>query len=163
MSIKVIVYSDGGVSGNQNVENFGGWGAVLIGMGAFDGKEINRKELYGSAINTTNNIMELTGAIRALQNIKRKDFPVEVHVDSNYVLQGITEWIHGWKKNGWKNSKKKPVENKELWVQLDEERNKFSDIKFIKVQAHVGIELNELADTLANKGIMEAKGEVILK
>ena len=90
MSIKVIAYTDGGCSGNQNAENFGGWGAVLVGVGAFDGKEKQRVELYGSAINTTNNIMELTGAIRALQNIKRKDLPVEVHVDSNYVLQGIT-------------------------------------------------------------------------
>ena len=157
MSIKVQVWCDGGCSGNQNAENFGGWGAVLIGVGAFDEKERQRVELYGSAVNTTNNIMELTATIKALQNIKRKDFPVEVHVDSNYVLKGITEWIHGWKAKGWKKSNKKPVENKELWIQLDEERNKFSDIKFIKVQAHVGIELNELADTLANKGINEAK------
>ena len=157
MSMKVIAFTDGGCSGNQNAENFGGWGAVLIGVGAFDGKEVTRKELYGSAINTTNNIMELTATIKALQNIKRKDIPVEVNVDSNYVLKGITEWIHNWKAKGWRKSDKKPVENKELWIQLDEERNKFSDIKFIKVKAHIGILNNELADTLANRGIMEAR------
>ena len=158
MSVRVIVYSDGACSGNQNTENYGGWGAVIIGVGAFDGKEIIRKEIYGSAKNTTNNIMELTGAIKALQSIKRKDFPVEVYVDSNYVLQGITQWINGWKSRGWRKADKKPVENKELWIKLDEERNKFSNISFVKVKGHSGVELNELADQLANKGISEAKG-----
>lgn len=158
---KMIVYTDGACSGNQNAENYGGWGAVLVCQETWTNKEVAQKELYGSAINTTNNIMELTGTIKALQNIKRKDFPVEVNVDSNYVLKGITEWIHGWKKNGWKNSKKKPVENKELWVQLDEEVAKFEQIKFIKVKAHANIILNELADELANKGIIQAKeGEI---
>ena len=157
MSFKVVAFTDGGVSGNQNAINYGGWGAVILGVGVFDGKEITRKELYGSAKNTTNNIMELTGAIEALKAIKRKDLPVEINVDSNYVLKGITEWIHGWKARGWRKSDKKPVENKELWIQLDEERNKFSNISFHKVKAHVGILNNELADTLANKGIMEAK------
>ena len=157
-SYKVIAYTDGGVSGNQNTENYGGWGAVVLGVESFGEKEITRKELFGSAVNTTNNIMELTGAINALQAIKKKDIPVEVYVDSNYVLKGITEWIHGWKARGWRKADKKPVENIQLWMALEDEVSKFKSINFFKVKAHVGVELNELADQLANKGILQAKG-----
>lgn len=159
MTNKVIVYTDGGCSGNQNAENFGGWGAVLICQD-LSGSELLRKEMFGGEKNTTNNIMELTATIKALHNIKKKNMSVEVYVDSNYVLNGITEWIHGWKANGWRNSKKKPVENKELWLELDHEVSQFDFIKFYKVKAHVGIELNELADKLANKGILQAKGAI---
>lgn len=156
----MIIFCDGGCSGNQNSENFGGWGAVLVCQESFSGKEVVRKEIYGGETNTTNNQMELTATIKALRCLIDKKMPIEVYVDSNYVLQGITEWIHGWKARGWRKADKKPVENKELWIQLDEERNKFSDIMFVKVKGHSGVELNELADQLANKGINEAKSYV---
>ncbi|MGE7840661.1 ribonuclease HI [Lysinibacillus sp. NPDC093712] len=143
---KIIIYTDGACSGNQNETNFGGWGVVLR-----QGK--NTKELFGGVVNTTNNKMELQGAIEGLKALNQKDIPVELYSDSNYVIQGISSWIHGWKKNGWKNASKKPVENKELWIELDKLRNTFNDIQFIKVKGHNGVELNELADDLANKGV----------
>lgn len=143
---KIIIYTDGACSGNQSETNFGGWGVVLR-----QGK--NTKELFGGAVNTTNNKMELQGAIEGLKALNQTDIPVELYSDSNYVIQGISSWIHGWKKNGWKNASKKPVENKELWIELDNLRNIFKDIQFIKVKGHNGVELNELADDLANKGV----------
>lgn len=159
MRDKVIIYCDGGCRNNQSKENTGGWGAVLIAQSP-SGEELLRKEIYGSQANTTNNIMELTGAIKALKNVN-KDFPIEVYVDSNYVYQGITQWIDGWKARGWKKSNKKPVENIEYWKALDEQVQRFTKINFFKTQAHVGIELNELADQLANKGMDELeKGNV---
>lgn len=156
MNQKVIIYADGGCSGNQFAENFGGWGAVLIGQYS-SGEEILRKEIFGSATNTTNNIMELTAPTEALKKLKRTDMPIEIYLDSNYVYQGMTEWIKGWKARGWRKSNKKPVENVELWKALDEQVQRFDKVMFFKVQAHIGITLNELADTLANRGIEEAK------
>lgn len=155
--MKAIIYTDGGCSGNQNATNYGGWGAVLT-----TSNSDSRKEIYGGVCNTSNNKMELTAPIEALKRLKRTNIPVEVYSDSNYVVQGMNEWIEGWKARGWKKSNKKPVENQELWQELDELSSKFEDIKFIKVKAHVGVELNELADRLANKGIKEAIGEVVL-
>lgn len=143
---KIIIYTDGACSGNQNEINFGGWGVVLR-------QGENTKELFGGAVNTTNNKMELQGAIEGLKALNQTDIPIELYSDSNYVIQGISSWIHGWKKNGWKNASKKPVENKELWIELDKLRNTFKDIQFIKVKGHNGVELNELADELANKGV----------
>lgn len=147
---KIIIYTDGACSGNQNETNFGGWGVVLR-------QGNNTKELFGGVVNTTNNKMELQGAIQGLKALNKTNIPVELYSDSNYVIQGITSWIHGWKKNGWKNASKKPVENKELWIELDELRSKFKDIQFIKVKGHNGVELNELADDLANKGVNLAR------
>lgn len=147
---KIIIYCDGACSGNQFEENVGGWGVVL----KYKDKQ---KELYGEARNTTNNIMELTAAIKALESIKTTDIPIEIYMDSAYVVNGMNEWIYGWIKKGWKKSNKKPVENKELWMKLNELRNKQSSVKFIKVQGHSGIELNELADMLANKGMDELR------
>ncbi len=152
MNNKVIIFADGGCRNNQSKENIGGWGAVLIAQSP-SGEELLRKEIYGGQANTTNNIMELTATIRALKCFKREDMPIEVFVDSNYVYQGITQWIDGWKARGWRKSNKKPVENIEHWKALDEQVQRFDKISFFKTQAHVGIELNELADNLANKGM----------
>jgi ribonuclease HI len=145
---KIIIYCDGGCRGNQNVENVGGWGAVL------KYKE-KVKELFGGEKNTTNNVMELTAAIKALEAIKTTHIPIQMYIDSAYVINGMNEWIHGWIKKGWKKSNKKPVENKELWIMLNELRNKQSSVEFIKVKGHDGVELNELADQLANKAMDE--------
>lgn len=146
----IIVYCDGACSGNQFDENVGGWGAVL----QYKGKV---KEICGGEVNTTNNIMELTAAIKSLESVKSTDIPIEMYIDSAYVINGMNEWIHGWIKKNWKKSNKKPVENKELWVNLNELRNKQSSVKFIKVKGHDGVELNELADQLANKGMDEIR------
>lgn len=143
---KVIIYTDGACSGNQNENNLGGWGVVLK-----HGDKM--QELFGGSVNTTNNKMELQGAIEGLKALNNTNVSVEMYLDSNYVLQGITSWINNWKKNGWKTASKKPVENKELWIELDELKGEFADIKFVKVKGHNGVELNELADKLANKGI----------
>ena len=147
MTNKIIIYADGACSGNQFEENIGGWGAVI----RYDnGSQV---ELYGGDTNTTNNIQELTAAIKALEYVEDKDVPVEVYLDSAYVLNGITSWINGWIKKGWRTASKKPVANKELWIRLNELKNSFDDIQFIKVKGHSGVELNELADELANRGM----------
>jgi ribonuclease HI len=145
---KVIIFCDGGCRGNQNVENVGGWGAVL----QYKDKV---KEIYGGELNTTNNIMELTAAIKSLESLKTFHIPVEMNIDSAYVVNGMNEWIKGWIAKGWRKSNKKPVENKELWIKLKELADKQSNIKFIKVAGHSGVELNELADQLANKAMDE--------
>jgi len=144
---KVIVYCDGGCRGNQHDENIGGWGVVL----SFGGKT---KEVYGGEKNTTNNRMELTAAIKGLETIKTTQHPIEMYIDSAYVVNGMNSWIAGWKKKGWKKADKKPVENKELWKRLDELASGFN-VSFIKVKGHDGVELNELADQLANKAMDE--------
>lgn len=144
---KIIIYTDGACSGNQNSENIGGYGAVLIYKG-------HRKEIYDGVQNTTNNKMEMKACIEALKTLKKKDIPVEVYTDSAYVCNCINQkWYVKWRANGWKNSKKEPVENKELWVELLDLVEGLNDIKFIKVKGHSGVELNELADQLANKGM----------
>ncbi|MGG3987426.1 ribonuclease HI [Bacillus smithii] len=147
---KIIIYCDGACSGNQFNENVGGWGAVLK-------YKDKRKEIYGGEKNTTNNVMELTAAIKALAVLKTTNIPVEVYADSSYLVNGMNEWVHNWVKKGWKTTKKKPVENKELWIKLKELVDKQNDIKFIKVKGHNGIELNEKADELANKGMEELR------
>lgn len=143
--MKIIkLYADGGCRGNQNDTNIGAWGAYLE-YGEYT------KELTGGAINTTNNIMELTGCIEGLKAIKNKSIPVKVYLDSAYVLNGITSWIDGWKKKGWVNSAKKPVANKELWMELDKVRNEFKNIEFIKVKGHSDNAGNIKADLLCNQ------------
>lgn len=148
MTKEIIIYTDGGCRGNGKENNVGGWGAVLSYSGIV-------KELYGGEHDTTNNMMELTSIIRALQSLKRKDLPVRVHMDSAYVVNGINDWVTGWKKRGWKKADKKPILNLELWKELDGLVSSFEDIQILKVKAHVGIELNEVADGLANKGMDE--------
>jgi ribonuclease HI len=142
---KVIVHTDGACSGNPGP---GGWGAILEYNGT-------RKELSGGDANTTNNRMELMGAISALEALKRPT-AVEMHVDSNYVKDGITKWIHGWKKNGWKTADKKPVKNAELWQRLDQALGTHQ-ISWHWVKGHAGHDDNERADELAREGMAPFK------
>tara|TARA_B100000927_G_scaffold276904_1_gene258087 strand:- start:284 stop:715 length:432 start_codon:yes stop_codon:yes gene_type:complete len=139
----VIIYTDGACRGNPGP---GGWG-VLLKYGTIS------KELYGGDASTTNNKMELTAAIKALKEIKEAS-EITLYTDSKYVLQGIEEWIHNWKKRQWKGANKKPVKNIELWKELDELRDKHN-IKWKWVKGHSGDPGNEIADMLANKGIDE--------
>lgn len=137
----VIIYTDGACSGNPGP---GGWGAILMSGG-------HRKELSGGEAQTTNNRMELMAAIMALEALKRQS-NIELHTDSNYVKNGITQWIHGWKRNGWRTADKKPVKNAELWQRLDELRQSHNvDWRWIK--GHAGHVENERADELARQGM----------
>ncbi|WP_115332522.1 ribonuclease HI [Legionella busanensis] len=140
----VEIFTDGACKGNPGP---GGWGALL----RFNGQE---KKIYGGETLTTNNRMELTAAIKALQALKRP-CTVELYTDSQYLRQGMTTWLMGWKKNGWRNSKKEPVKNADLWQQLDELANQHK-INWHWVRGHNGHYENELADALANQGILEA-------
>lgn len=137
----IEIYTDGACSGNPGK---GGWGAVLL-------YREHKKEISGSAPDTTNNQMELKAVIEGLKAIK-KAVPIVIHTDSKYVMDGITQWIEGWKKNGWKTSQKKPVKNIELWQELDELVAKH-DIKWKWVRGHNGDKYNELADSLATGAI----------
>ena len=136
----VIIHTDGACSGNPGP---GGWGAVLQ-----YGDTV--KELKGGAPLTTNNQMELTAAIEALTALKRP-CEIELHTDSNYVKDGLTKWIHGWKKNGWRTADKKPVKNADLWQRLEEVATPYQ-IDWVWVKGHAGHEGNERADELANLG-----------
>jgi len=138
---KIIAYTDGACSGNPGP---GGWG-VWLKYGEHE------KELCGGEKNTTNQRMELQAAIEALQALK-KPSQITVVSDSKYVLNGITSWIHGWKKKGWKNSKKEAVANRELWEALDV-LNQKHDVDWQWVKGHSGDEGNERADQLARQGI----------
>ncbi|MBR51560.1 MAG: ribonuclease HI [Gammaproteobacteria bacterium] len=137
----VNIYTDGACRGNPGQ---GGWG-VLIEYGDIS------KEYFGGEKNTTNNKMELKAAIEALKVLK-EPCKVNLTTDSKYVMNGITSWIEGWKKNNWKNAAKKPVKNKDLWVELDMLTNKHF-ISWNWVKGHAGHPGNEIADELANKGI----------
>lgn len=141
----IIIYCDGACSGNQSTENAGGWGAVL--------KYKDRvKELHGGERNTSNQRMELTACIKALEAIKRRDKPVAVYSDSAYLINCMQQkWYVRWRKNGWKNAKKQPVENRDLWERLLELLDGLN-VKFHKVEGHAGVELNERADELARLG-----------
>lgn len=141
MSDCIEIFTDGACKGNPGV---GGWGALLQ-SGALV------KELYGGEILTTNNRMELIAVIRALESLKRS-CTVRLHTDSKYVQQGITEWIHGWKKRGWKTADKKPVKNEDLWRQLDLLASQH-DVEWLWVKGHAGHHGNERADALANRGV----------
>jgi ribonuclease HI len=142
----VIIYTDGACSGNPGP---GGWGAILI-YGE------HRKELSGGEALTTNNRMELLGAISALEALKGKRH-VELYTDSAYVKNGITGWIHGWKKNGWKTADKKPVKNVELWQRLDALAAEHH-VDWHWVKGHAGHPENERADELAREGMAPFKG-----
>ena len=145
MTKRVSIWTDGACSGNPGP---GGWGAILDYNGT-------RKELFGGEANTTNNRMELKAAIEALNALTRP-CAVAMHVDSQYVKDGITKWIHGWKKNGWKTADKKPVKNVELWQALDE-AIKRHQISWHWVKGHDGNPDNERADELARQGIAEVR------
>ena len=143
MTRAVEIYTDGACRGNPGP---GGWGAVLIAGP-------HRKTLRGGEPETTNNRMELTAAIEALNALKggRK---VVLHTDSKYVMHGITEWMANWKRRGWKTAAKKPVKNQDLWMALDEAITRH-DIEWRWVKGHNGTPGNEQADALANRGIDE--------
>ena len=141
----LVIYTDGACSGNPGP---GGWGALM----KFGPKE---KEIFGGELDTTNNRMELMAAIKALQAVKKDyDGTITLWTDSTYVLKGITEWIHGWKKRGWKKSDKKPVLNADLWKELDT-ANAAHTVEWKWVKGHAGVDGNERADALARRGITE--------
>jgi len=139
----VDIFTDGACSGNPGP---GGWGVIL----RWDGHE---KELHGGERDTTNNRMELMAAIRALESLKRT-VRVRLHTDSQYVKKGITEWIHDWKRRGWRTADKKQVKNMDLWQRLDAALAQH-EIQWIWVRGHAGHAENERADELARRGIAE--------
>ena len=139
MSIKV--YTDGACRSNPGP---GGWGVYII-----NGNQT--EELFGGDGSTTNNKMEMQAAISALVHLKDSESSIELYTDSNYLRQGITEWIYKWKKNDWLTSSKKPVANRELWIELDK-LNSGMNVNWYWVKGHAGDPKNEKADELANKG-----------
>ncbi|MCF7202351.1 ribonuclease HI [Pseudomonas oligotrophica] len=141
----VEIYTDGACKGNPGP---GGWGALLIYKGA-------KRELWGGEAQTTNNRMELMAAIRALAELKRP-CKVRLFTDSQYVMQGITDWLPNWKKRGWKTASKQPVKNADLWQQLDEQAARH-EVSWNWVRGHAGHPGNEQADLLANRGVVQAK------
>jgi ribonuclease HI len=141
----ITIYADGGCRGNPGP---GGWGVL---MQAGD----REKELWGSEALTTNNRMELMAAIRALEALTRAA-SVDLHTDSQYVQKGISEWIHNWKRNGWRTADKKPVKNADLWQRLDE-LSRLHQIRWHWVRGHAGHVGNERADALANRAMDELR------
>ena len=141
---KIIIYTDGGCRGNPGV---GGWGVWLR-------YKDHDKKLKGAEHNTTNNKMELTASIKALETLKSNDISVDLYTDSKYVIQGINEWIDNWKVKNWKNANKKTVKNIELWKRLDELNQKFS-INWHWVKGHSDDPGNDMADSLANEAMDE--------
>ncbi len=141
MRPKVVIYTDGACSGNPGP---GGWG-VILESGS------RRKELKGGEALTTNNRMELTAAIEALEVLKAPS-EVDLYTDSNYLRDGITSWIKGWKKNGWRTADRKPVKNAELWERLEQAASRHT-VRWHWVKGHVGHDANERADELAREGM----------
>jgi ribonuclease HI len=143
---KLFIYTDGACSGNPGP---GGWGALMI---ARDGHTVlKERELCGGESHTTNNRMELLGAIHALETLERPAI-ITVITDSAYVKNGVTIWIHGWKRNGWRTSNKKPVKNVELWQRIDEAQARHQ-VTWEWVKGHAGHPENERADELARRGM----------
>ena len=142
----VEIFTDGACSGNPGP---GGWGAILRWRGT-------ERELCGGEADTTNNRMELMAAIRALESLNR-NVKARITTDSNYVKQGITEWLPKWKRNGWRTADKKPVKNVDLWRRLEAALGQH-DIEWHWVRGHAGHAENERADALARRGLKEAKG-----
>ena len=142
---RVTIYTDGACSGNPGP---GGWGAILIAGG-------HRKELSGGAAETTNNRMELMAAIEALEAIK-KPGAVDLNTDSVYMRDGITKWIHGWKRNGWRTADKKPVKNVDLWQRLEGAVARHQ-VNWQWLKGHAGDAENERADELAREGMAPFK------
>ena len=137
----VVIYTDGACSGNPGP---GGWGAILV-------HGDREKELKGGEAETTNNRMELTAAIEALNALKG-GCSVDLHTDSNYLKDGITSWIKNWKRNGWRTANKKPVKNADLWERLEAARERH-DVRWHWVKGHAGHPENERADALAREGM----------
>jgi ribonuclease HI len=145
---KIIIYTDGACKGNPGP---GGWGAILRSTGQAE------KELFGGELLTTNNRMEMTAVIEALSALKRP-CNIALYIDSKYVLQGITEWLPGWKAKGWKTAAKQPVKNVDLWKKLDALVNSGGHtIEWCWVKGHAGDPGNERADALANMGVLKVQ------
>ena len=142
---EIVIFTDGACSGNPGP---GGWGAILI-------SGVHRKEISGGEPGSTNNRMELMGAIAALE-VLRLPSKVVLYTDSNYLKNGITQWIHGWKRNGWRTADKSPVKNAELWQRLDAARAGH-EIDWRWVKGHAGHAENERADELAREGLKAAR------
>ena len=145
---RVVIYCDGACSGNQFKENRGGWGAVLSYRGIV-------KEIRGGEKNTSNQRMELSGCIEALERLKGRGLDVDVYSDSAYLVNGMLQkWYERWERNGWLNYRRKPVENKDLWERLLKVV-RAHNVTFRKVSGHSGVELNERADELARLAVSE--------
>lgn len=144
----ISIYTDGACKGNPGT---GGWGFVIT-----DEKTGKQRHCWGHVPYTTNSKMEMLAVIKALKQLtKRAPANVTVYSDSNFIIQGVNEWLDGWKARGWRKSNKKPVENVDLWTQIDA-LNELHDVSWVHVRSHCGIKGNELADSLANRG---ASGE----
>lgn len=152
----LLVYTDGGCSGNPGP---GGWGYVIVDGDALAGTGTEHSA-SGGELGTTNNRMELTAVIRALSYVEtRADWnakPVSVYTDSQYVQKGISEWIAGWKRNGWRTASKQAVKNQDLWVLLDELAQKIRP-RWVWVKGHAGIHYNEVCDALTQQEIAKLK------
>ena len=147
---ELLAYTDGACSGNPGP---GGWGALMI---ARDGdRVVKERELKGGEALTTNNRMELLAAIHALEALGRRS-TITIVTDSTYVKNGVTSWIHGWKRNGWRTAAKKPVKNDDLWKRLDEAQSAH-DVNWEWVKGHAGHPENERADELARAGMAPFK------
>ena len=146
----LTAYTDGACSGNPGP---GGWGALL--QATRDGAVVKERELKGGEAETTNNRMELMAAISALEALERPS-TLTVVTDSAYVKGGITAWLHGWKRNGWRTSTRKPVKNEDLWKRLDAAQARH-DVRWEWVKGHAGHPGNEAADRLANEGMAPFK------
>ena len=138
---RIKIYTDGACRGNPGR---GGWGVFII-----NGQE--SKKIFGGKIETTNNEMELMAALKGLESFNSPT-DVDLSTDSKYVMDGINDWIHNWKRNGWKTANKKPVKRSNLWMELDK-LNSFHDVKWYWVKGHSGDIGNDMADELANQGI----------
>ncbi|MCR9150033.1 MAG: ribonuclease HI [Rhodobacteraceae bacterium] len=148
--VRLVAHTDGACSGNPGP---GGWGVL---MQAFDGETLVReRELSGGAAETTNNRMELLAAITALETLSRPS-EITVVTDSAYVKNGVTGWIHGWKRNGWKTADRKPVKNIDLWQRLDSAQARH-DVRWEWIKGHAGHPENERADELARAGMAPFK------
>jgi ribonuclease HI len=139
----IEIYTDGACSGNPGP---GGWGAVLRYRG-------HEKELFGGEADTTNNRMEMMAVIKSLEALTRKNGAVHIYTDSKYVMDGITQWLAGWKARGWKTAAKQPVKNQDLWERIDT-LLQAHDVQFFWVKGHAGHPENERADELARRGIV---------
>jgi ribonuclease HI len=146
---RVTIYTDGACSGNPGP---GGWG-VILSFGE------HRKELMGGEPHTTNNRMELTAAISALEALKRSCV-ADLYTDSEYLRNGITKWIKGWKRNGWRTADRKPVKNVDLWKRLDQALQTH-EVRWHWVKGHAGHAMNERADELAREGLVAARAGAI--
>lgn len=147
MTDKIIIYCDGACSNNQQRQNRGGWGAVLLYQGRV-------KEISGAERDTSNNRMELLACIKALETVRNRTLAVAVYTDSAYLANCLLQgWYRRWQKNGWQTAAKKPVENKDLWLRLLALKESFPRLSFHKVAGHSDVELNERADRLAREAL----------